>query len=87
MTFANCRWRSWPRLVQQEIVTLAVLYYKYFEPNVPNIIEYSLTNAAQAFQRRIDKALQGLPRVFVYLDDILIASQDDEQHETDLESS
>ena len=43
-----------------------------------------LTNSAQAFQRLIDEALLGLPRVFVYLDDILVASQDSQQHEEDL---
>ena len=35
---------------------------------------FGLKNAAQAFQRLMDGVLRGLPMVFVYLDDILVAS-------------
>jgi Reverse transcriptase (RNA-dependent DNA polymerase) len=35
---------------------------------------FGLKNSAQMFQRLMDKILRGLPYVFVYLDDILIAS-------------
>jgi RNase H-like domain found in reverse transcriptase/Reverse transcriptase (RNA-dependent DNA polymerase) len=35
---------------------------------------FGLRNAAQSFQRMMDKVFAGLPFVFVYLDDILIAS-------------
>ena len=35
---------------------------------------FGLKNAAQTFQRLMDTVLQGLSCVFVYLDDILIAS-------------
>ena len=35
---------------------------------------FGLKNSAQAFQRLMDRVLQNLPFVFVYLDDILIAS-------------
>ena len=45
---------------------------------------FGLTNAAQAFQRLMDKVCQGLARVFVYLDDILVASEDRHQHIRDL---
>lgn len=41
---------------------------------------YGLKNAAQAFQRLMDTVLQGLPYVFVYLDDILIASSNYRDH-------
>lgn len=41
---------------------------------------FGLRNAAQTFQRLMDHILQGLPFIFVYLDDILIASPDIEQH-------
>ena len=44
---------------------------------------FGLKNAAQAFQRLMD-VCQGLTRVFVYLDDILVASEDTNQHLTDL---
>jgi Reverse transcriptase (RNA-dependent DNA polymerase) len=33
---------------------------------------FGLKNAAQTFQRLMDKILRGLPYVFVYLDDILV---------------
>ena len=45
---------------------------------------FGLKNAAQAFQRLMDNVCQGLTRVFVYLDDILVASEDTNQHLTDL---
>ena len=43
-----------------------------------------LTNAAQAFQMLVDEATEGLDRTFAYLDDILIASESEEQHLQDL---
>ena len=39
-----------------------------------------LKNAAQAFQRLMDSVCAGLDFVFVYLDDILIASESEAQH-------
>ena len=36
---------------------------------------FGLKNAAQTFQRLMDRVTQNLERVFVYLDDILIASK------------
>ena len=45
---------------------------------------FGLKNAAQAFQRLMDNVCQGLTRVFVYIDDILVASEDTNQHLTDL---
>ena len=44
---------------------------------------FGLKNTAQAFHR-LDKVCQGLARVFVYLDDILVASEDRHQHLRDL---
>jgi Reverse transcriptase (RNA-dependent DNA polymerase) len=41
---------------------------------------FGLRNAAQSFQRIMDKVFAGLPFVFIYLDDILIASNTWEQH-------
>ena len=43
-----------------------------------------LTNAAQAFQMLVDEATEGLDRTFAYLDDILVASETEEQHIQDL---
>ena len=39
-----------------------------------------LKNAAQAFQRLMDSVCAGLEFVFIYLDDILIASESEDQH-------
>ena len=41
---------------------------------------FGLRNAAQTFQRFVDRVFAGLPFVFVYLDDILIASRDEAEH-------
>ena len=48
------------------------------------IMPFGLKNAAQAFQRLMDKVWQGSARVFVYLYDILVASEDRHQHIRDL---
>ena len=47
---------------------------------------FGLKNSAQAFQRLMDGVLRGLPSVFVYLDDILVASPTLQQHQADLKS-
>jgi len=41
---------------------------------------FGLKNAAQMFQRLMDSVLRDLPFVFVYLDDILVASASVEEH-------
>ena len=41
---------------------------------------FGLRNAAQTFQRFINEVFSGLDFVFVYLDDVLIASVDEEEH-------
>lgn len=43
-------------------------------------VPFGLKNAAQAFQRLMDGVLRDLPHVFVYLDDILVASKTPEEH-------
>ncbi|GBM57126.1 Retrovirus-related Pol polyprotein from transposon opus [Araneus ventricosus] len=45
---------------------------------------FGLRNAAQSFQRYIDQVLLGLD-CYAYLDDILVASEDEEKHKIDLE--
>ena len=45
---------------------------------------FGLKNSAQAFQRLMDGVLRDLPRVFVYLDDILVASSTLVQHINDV---
>jgi hypothetical protein len=44
---------------------------------------FVLKNAAQTFQR-LNKILRGLAFVFAYIDDVLIASHSESEHETHL---
>lgn len=44
-----------------------------------------LRNAAQTFQRFMDEALRGLNFAYVYIDDILVASESEEQHREHLQ--
>ena len=46
---------------------------------------FGLKNAGQDFQRLMDSILGDIPRVFVYIDDILVASESPQQHLADLE--
>ena len=46
---------------------------------------FGLRNAAQTFQRFIDQVLHGLEFVYVYIDDVLIASADPTQHKPHLQ--
>ncbi len=46
---------------------------------------FVLRNAAQTFQRFIDEVFQVLDCVFGYIDDILVASENSEQHKKHLE--
>ena len=41
---------------------------------------FGLRNAAQTFQRFINEVLHGLPFVYVYIDDLLVASATQEEH-------
>ncbi|BHF80069.1 hypothetical protein SprV_0702319300 [Sparganum proliferum] len=41
---------------------------------------FGLRNAAQTFQRFIDHVLRGLTFVYTYIDDLLMASQNEEEH-------
>lgn len=47
---------------------------------------FGLKNAAQTFQRLMDSMLQGVDFLFVYLDDILVASRSKEEHLSHLSS-
>uniref|UniRef100_A0A5S6QRD6 Reverse transcriptase domain-containing protein n=1 Tax=Trichuris muris TaxID=70415 RepID=A0A5S6QRD6_TRIMR len=45
---------------------------------------FGLRNAAQTFQRFMDEVARGLDFCYVYLDDILVASRSEQEHETHL---
>ncbi|GFU86977.1 hypothetical protein TNCV_485881 [Trichonephila clavipes] len=47
-------------------------------------MSFGLRNAPSTFQRFINEVLFGLEFVFPYLDDILVASENEEQHKTHL---
>jgi transposase InsO family protein len=47
---------------------------------------FGLKNAAQTFQRMMDDVCRDLPFCYVYIDDILIASKDEEEHVSHLET-
>ena len=47
---------------------------------------FGLKNAGQDFQRLMDEILGDIPRVFVYIDDILVASETLDQHYDDLKN-
>jgi hypothetical protein len=47
---------------------------------------FGLRNAAQTFQRFIDEVIRELPFCYAYLDDILIFSHSEKEHETHLQS-
>ena len=45
---------------------------------------FGLRNAAQTFQRFMDQVLRGLDFCYVYIDDVLIASNTPEEHKVHL---
>ena len=47
-------------------------------------MNFGLRNAAQTFQRFMDKVVLGLDFVVVYIDDILVASSSHQQHKCHL---
>lgn len=49
------------------------------------MMPYGLRNSAQTFQRFMDEVLRGISDIFVYIDDILIASTDVNHHLSTLE--
>ena len=50
------------------------------------VLPFGLSNAVSAFQRTMEVVLEGVPNVKVYLDDILIFSNDFENHLTHIEN-
>ena len=45
---------------------------------------FGLQNAGQSFQRFMDQVLEGVPQVFLYMDDVLVASRNHVEHQEDL---
>lgn len=49
-----------------------------------NFMSFGLRNCGQTFQRHMDEIMRGLDFVFVYIDDLLVASRDTDEHKTHL---
>jgi Reverse transcriptase (RNA-dependent DNA polymerase) len=45
---------------------------------------FGLKNAGMTFQRMMDQIFADIPYVFIYLDDVLVASRDIEEHQRHL---
>ncbi|XP_036148380.1 uncharacterized protein LOC105840895 [Monomorium pharaonis] len=52
-----------------------------------DVMTFGLRNAAQTFQRLMDTVLRGLDFCFGYMDDVLIASEDEAQHRPHLRTA
>lgn len=63
-----------PNDIPKTAVTTPFGLYEY------TVKPLGLRNAAQTFQRFIDTVLKGLDFCYAYLDDILVASQDESEH-------
>ena len=46
---------------------------------------FELKNTGQTFQRFMDDILAGIPQLFIYLDDVLVASPTVAEHKKDLQ--
>ena len=51
-----------------------------------NYMPFGLKNASATFRRYMDKILEDIDCVFIYIDDILIFSNDEISHEKDIET-
>ena len=70
-------------VAQQDVPKTAVI--TSFGPYELLKMPFGLRNAGQSFQCFMDEVLEGLDCIFVYLDDILVASNTVEEHQVPLE--
>ncbi|KMQ86215.1 gag-pol polyprotein [Lasius niger] len=70
-----------PMATQDKEKTALITPFGLFEFNV---MPFGLKNAAQTFQRFMDTVLRGLEFCFCYLDDILVASRTESEHQDHL---
>ena len=71
-------------VAEEDICKTAVItpFGLFIFPRTP----FGLKNAGQDFQRLMDQIFGDIPHTFVYIDDILIASEDEQQHLHDLKN-
>ena len=69
-------------VAEEDVAKTAVItpFGLFIFPRTP----FGLKNAGQDFQRLMDQIFGEVPRVFVYIDDILVASVDEKEHLHDL---
>jgi len=67
-----------PESIQKTAVTTPFGLFEYCK------MPFGLRNASQTFQRHIDTVLQGLNNAVAYIDDIIIASRNADEHRTHL---
>lgn len=67
-----------PRDIEKTAITTPFGLYEFLR------MPFGLRNAGQTFQRLMDSILQDLSGVFVYMDDVLVASPSHQQHASDL---
>nr|VZI31480.1 unnamed protein product [Spirometra erinaceieuropaei] len=63
-----------PENIPKTAVTTPFGLFEFFR------MPFGLRNAAQTFQRFIDHVLRGLPFVYAYIDDLLVASRNEEEN-------
>jgi len=68
-----------PEDIPKTVVTTPFRLYEF------RFMPFGLCNAAQTFQRFINEVLHGLSYCYVYIDDILIASSNEEEHKAHLQ--
>ncbi|GBN09928.1 Retrovirus-related Pol polyprotein from transposon opus [Araneus ventricosus] len=68
-----------PRDIHKTAVITPIGLFEYV------LMTFGLRNAAQTMQRCIDSIIRGIPSCYAYVDDLLIASVDQESHKSDLD--
>ncbi|GBN42301.1 Transposon Ty3-I Gag-Pol polyprotein [Araneus ventricosus] len=68
-----------PRDIHKTAVITPIGLFEYV------LMTFGLRNAAQTIQRYIDSIIREIPSCYAYVDDLLIASVDQESHKSDLD--